>query len=207
MLIKFMNKVILIGGSPTAGKSYTTRKISESLKLPWISTDSIRGQMREIVRKQDYPKLFIFADATPKMAVEFLSKNSAKDVVRYQNLESEDVWKGVEAFIQTDHSWGSFIIEGVAILPRLVSELEMKNKKIKSVFLIDENVKRIRRIIFSRGLWDNAQKYSDKVKEREVEWVLEFNNYIVNEAKKYKLPVVSIGNRIDYIGKIKKIVR
>ena len=54
------NKIILIGGSPTAGKSYTARKISEELKLPRVSTDTIRGMMRGIVRKKDYPDLFFF---------------------------------------------------------------------------------------------------------------------------------------------------
>ena len=53
-----MNKIFLIGGSPTAGKSYYTRILAEELKLPWISTDTIREQMREIVNKKDYPNLY-----------------------------------------------------------------------------------------------------------------------------------------------------
>lgn len=68
-----MNKIILIGGSPTAGKTYAAKKLARTLKLPWISTDTIRSQMRKTDRRSDYPRLFEFADATPKMAVEYLS--------------------------------------------------------------------------------------------------------------------------------------
>ncbi len=199
-----MNKILLIGGSPTAGKSYTARKIAESLKLPWISTDTIREQMRKIVREKDFPNLFVLSEATPEMAVKFLSKNSAKEIVKHQNDESIDVWKGVKALIETDYVWGSFIVEGVSVLPNLAKELSVKNKKIKVVFLIDDNVERIRKTIFTRGLWDDAEKYPDSVKEKEVEWVIEFNNYIIRESKKYDFSVVKIGDRKQYINKIKK---
>src|SRR3989344_370096 len=117
-----MSKIILIGGSPTAGKSYTARKISDELKLPWISTDTIREQMREIVRKEDYPNLFLHGDDSSDRAVEFLTHNTADQIVEHHNKENEDVWKGVAGLIEGDYVWGSFIIEGVAILPRFVVE-------------------------------------------------------------------------------------
>ena len=202
-----MNKIILIGGSPTAGKSYTARKVAESLKLPWISTDTIREQMRKIVREKDFPNLFIHSEATPDMAVDFLSKKSAKEIVKHQNDESLDVWKGVSALIKTDYVWGNFIIEGVAVLPNLVKKLSVKNKEIKVVFLVDDDVERVRKIIFTRGLWDDAEKYTDSVKEKEVEWVIEFNNYIIKESKKYGFPVVKIGDRKNYIDKIKELIK
>lgn len=179
-----MNKIILIGGSPTAGKSYTARKLAEELKLPWISTDTIREQMRWIVRKEDYPDLFYHSDASPDKAVEFLTHNTAQEIVEHQNKESADVWKGVRGFIESDYSWGNFIVEGVAILPKFVASQEWKIKKeIKAFFLIDEDKNRVRNIISTRGLWDDADKYSDSVKEKEVEWIFDFNNYIKEEAK------------------------
>ena len=199
-----MSKIILIGGSPTAGKSYTARKISEALKLPWISTDAIREQMRKIVRKDDYPHLFHHSKPTANRAVEFLSHNTAKEIVKHQNDESKDVWKGVKALIQTDYVWGSFIIEGVAILPYLAAKL--KNKNLKVIFLIDQDVEKTRKTIYTRGLWGDANTYPDSVKEKEVEWVLEFNQYILKEAKKYNFPVISIGNRKDYLKEIKKMI-
>lgn len=203
-----MNKLILIGGSPTAGKSYTARRISEELKLPWISTDTIREQMREIVRKEDYPNLFLHGDDSSDRAVEFLTHNTADQIVEHHNKENEDVWKGVLGIIEGDYVWGDFIIEGVAILPKFIASQKWSDEKnIKALFLIDEDKERVRKTIFTRGLWNKAENYPDDVKEKEVEWVFAFNNYVKQEAKKYNLPVVNIGNREAYLEEIKRIIR
>jgi len=162
--------------------------------------------MREIVRKGDYPALFLHANATPEMGVQFLNKNSPKKIMEIVNKEGEDVWKGVRALMETDYNWDHYIIEGVAILPSLVSKFINKNKGIKVLFLVDENKERIKKTIFTRGLWDEAKKYPNDVKEKEVEWVIEFNNFIKKEAKKYNFPVVSIGDRKDYLKEIKKLI-
>jgi 2-phosphoglycerate kinase len=200
-----MDRVILIGGAPTVGKSYLARKIAEELDLPWISTDTVREQMRQVVRKEDYPHLFIHANATAETAVEFLTHNTAKEIVDHQNKESLEVWKGVEALINTDYVWGSFVVEGVAVLPSLISELKA-GKKIKSIFLVDEDIERIKETIYTRGLWDDANKYPDSVKEKEVEWVLEFNNYIKQECQRTNLPVVYIHDRVSYINEVKSLI-
>ncbi len=44
-------QIIFIGGAPTVGKSYLAKKLAEELKLPWISTDTVR----EILRSYGYP--------------------------------------------------------------------------------------------------------------------------------------------------------
>ena len=203
-----MNKVILIGGSPTAGKSYTARKPAEDLKLPWISTDTIREQMREIVRKEDYPNLFQHGNESSDRAVEFLTHNTAEQIVEHQNKESEDVWKGVFGIIEGDYVWAAFIIEGVAVLPKLIANQKWSDKKdIKAIFLIDEDKERVRNTIFTRGLWNKAENYPNSVKEKEVEWVFAFSEYIKKDAKKYNLPVVSIGNRDNYIEEVKLLIK
>ncbi len=178
-----MGKIILIGGSPTAGKSYTARKIAEKLKMPWISTDTIREQMREIVRKKDYPALFLHAEATPEMGVDFLNKNTCEEIVKIANEESTDVWKGVKEVLETDHVWDSYIIEGVAILPHLVFKFVKNKDNIKVLFLVDEDIERVGKNIFTKGLWDTASKYPDDVKEKEVEWVVSFNKYIKKRSR------------------------
>ncbi|MEK6839349.1 MAG: hypothetical protein AABX72_00235, partial [Nanoarchaeota archaeon] len=190
-----MNKVILIGGSPLAGKTTIAKKLSVQLKIPWISTDTVREQMRKIVRKKDYPFLFTFSNATPKMAISYLTKHTPKEIVKHQNEESINVWEGVKAFIETDEEWESLIIEGIAILPKEVSKLDQK--KVKAFFLIDENINNIRNKIYKRGLWDDAEKYSHQVKEKEIEWVWAVNKYINYEAIKYHLPLVNTNHK-DY---------
>lgn len=205
-----MKKLILIGGAPTAGKSHSTKLIANELSLPWISTDTIREQMREIVRKEDYPALFLHAESTSKMGVDFLTKNSVKEIVEVVNKENKDVWKGVKGLIDSDYSYDTLIIEGVAILPKFVYDLSKDKyapKNIKAIFLIDENIERIRNSIFTRGLWDSAKNYPDKVKEKEVKWVLEFNDYLKRECKKYNFDLVDIGDRKNYLRKIHNLIK
>lgn len=201
-----MNKVILIGGSPTAGKSYTARKLAEELKLPWISTDLIREQMRWIVKKEEYTELFHHSDDSPDRAVEFLTHNTAEQIVEHQNRESGDVWRGVVGIVEGDYVWGDFIVEGVAIIPELVASQKWKTRTdIKTLFLVDEDEDRVRNTIFTRGLWGEASKYPDSVKEKEIEWVFAFNKYIKEEAARYNFPVISV-DRQNYIEEVKKLL-
>lgn len=189
-----------------AGKSTLVRKLAEDLRLPWISTDTVREQMRKLVRKEDFPALFQHSEASPELAVEFLIHNSTEEIVEHQNRESEEVQKGVLAIIDTDYVWESFVVEGVAVLPKFAAEVMRKHKAVKAVFLVDEDIERVRSIILTRGLWDDAEKYPDSVKEKEVQWVLAFNRWLMAEAEKYGLPIVKIKNRTSYIDEVKVLI-
>ncbi len=91
-------KIYFIGGTPCSGKSYLADVLSRELKIPWISTDIIRGLMQKTVRKEDYPKLFLHSKTT---AQNYLSTHTPEEIVKNQNLESEDVWRGVLDFIES----------------------------------------------------------------------------------------------------------
>lgn len=199
-----MEKIILIGGAPTIGKSYTARKISEQLKFPWISTDTTREMMRGLVNRKDYSNLFLHS--TGITAQKYLTKYSAKEIVSNQNKESREVCKGVKALVETDYAWESFIIEGRAILPDMVKKIMKKDKRIKPVFLYNDSEEDIRKVIFSRGLWDEADKYPSSVKAKEVEWVVLFNGWVKKEAKKYNLPLVNIADKTKCVKKIKALI-
>ncbi len=198
------NKIILIGGAPVIGKSFIAEKLSKELGIPWISTDIIRELMRGIVGKKDYPVLSYFTKAK---AETYLKKHTPEQIVADQNKESLEVWKGIKVFIDSNYVWDSYIIEGVAILPRLVYKDFKNNKNIKPIFLLDENRKGIKKIIYTRGLWDDADKYSDSVKEKEIEWVIAFNKYLKKELGKYKFPYIEIKDRSNLIKEIKKLIK
>lgn len=189
-----MNKVILIGGAPTNGKSYIARKLASEFNLPWISTDTFRETMREIVRKEDYPHLFHFAGEVVT-AEEYLSSHTPQEIVDSQNSESTEVWKGVKGLIEHDYVWKTFIIEGVAILPSLVKELDLSKAEILPIFLIDEDRERVKNVVYTRGLWDDAKTYSDDVKGVEVEWAMLFGDYLYKEVTKFGYKPYLIGNR------------
>ncbi len=183
---------MLIGGAPGTGKSYLARRIGEEVKLPWISTDSVREMMRELVRKEDYPELFHFSNDVG--AEKYLSTHTPEQIVDSQNRESIGVWKGIEAIISTDYVWKDFIIEGIAVLPELVSSLSEEKVAAMTVFLVDDNKERIRNMVYKRGVWDDAGKYPDEVKEVEVEWVGLFNSWLRKEAEKYGFDIQEVDN-------------
>jgi len=201
-----VNKIILIGGAPLVGKSYVAEKLSKRFCLPWMSTDLMRDQMIKLVRKKDYPNLFFYVGANP---INYFKKYEAKEIVKHQNKESKDVWKVVKSLIEAnkeaDYIWDSFIIEGIAILPSLAYKFAKSNKNVKVIFLVDYDTKRIRGNVFSRGLWDYSKRYPDSVKEKEIEWVVEFNQYIEKEAKKYNFPIIHVKNPENLIEEIIKV--
>lgn len=182
-----MEKIILIGGAPVVGKTCLATKLSKETDLPWISTDAIRTLMQKVVRKEDYPALFY-----PPMseAENYLKNNTSQQIIDDQNKESVDVWHGVETILKNPYPWESFILEGVAILPKFISEAMDSFNNIYPVFLYEDREERIRKLIFERGLWDDAEKYSDRLKEKGVSWVVLFNKFIKEEAIKYHFPLV-----------------
>jgi len=201
-----MNKIILIGGAPTIGKSFIARKIAEELKLPWISTDGVREMMRKIVRKENFPKLFYFNDEEIT-AEKYLTTHTPQQIVEDQNRESIEVWKGVKAIIDTDYVWKDFIIEGVAIIPELVKKIDTAKHNIKPILLVDKNEERVREVVYKRGLWGRADTYSDDVKETEVRWVNLFNKYIESEAVKHNYKVYKIDERETFIKNLARELR
>lgn len=191
---------ILIGGSPVAGKSYIAQMLAERLHVPWISTDQIRSIMRAVLKRQDYPALFV-----PKGydAKKYLTEFSSSQIVDMHMSEGEIVWTGVEAFIRGNFTWrDGFIVEGINILPELVRKSFGDRNDIKTIFLIDEDANRVRKTIFERGLWGAPGSYADELKEREVAWVMEFNKTIEAEALKYDYPIYKVDKSSDDIDNI-----
>ena len=152
--------------------------------------------MRKLVDPKQFPNIFYFNKFTP---VQYLTKHTAWQVVTHENKESAEVWKGVTALLRADAAWESCIVEGVAILPHLVHRAYGKDKSVRPLLLTTEDPKRIRKIVFTRGLWDDAHTYPDSVKEKEVAWVLEFNCWLKKEARKYRYPTFDVSE-------VKKIV-
>ena len=195
---------ILIGGGPGIGKTSLAVKLSEEIKLPWISTDAIREIMRKTVKEEDYPNLFLFTKVT---AENYLKKNNPEQIVKDMNNESFDVWKGIEALIKGDYWWDDhgYIIEGIAILPILIyKNFPNIPKNINPIFLINNDRKKIKEVIYKRGLWADADKYPDELKDLEVEWVFTFNNWLEQEAKKYKYPTINLKGKNITTSEVKK---
>lgn len=175
--------------------------MAERLKLPWVSTDGIRGAMRKLVRKEDYPGLFDL-DEDSLSAEIYLANHNAQQIVEQQNEESRTVWKGVTAFLETDYTWKNYIVEGVAVLPELVAVTKVPNVDLYPIFLVEGQAERIKDIVYTRGVWDYAKNYPDEVKPKEVEWVQSFNDWLAEECKKYTFISYAVTDREIVFAKI-----
>lgn len=197
--------VILIGGAPATGKSTVAKNLSNRLRLPWISTDQIRGIVGDYAKREDYPNLPL--PEGYDTADKFLTHFSAEEIVDMEFAQGKDVWPGIKYLIEEEYAWKEgVIIEGVNITPELAHEYK-DTENVKVIFLVDEDADRLREVVYSRGLWDKADTYSDDLKPKEIEWAILFSKKLMDEAKKYGYSHLEIEKNSNDIDKIIKILK
>jgi 2-phosphoglycerate kinase len=189
MVIPEMRRLVLIGGAALTGKSTLASSLSKKLGIPWVSTDDIRKWMQALVRKEDYPDLFISVGIS---ASEFYATHTTPQAVLERSLaESAAVAKGVTALLDSFWWWPEVIIEGIAITPAYVREVQASHPAITvtPVFLVDRDQASIKQRLDKRGLWDKAGTYPAEVKPYELAFSLLNNEYYEREATNYGCPL------------------
>lgn len=188
-----MQKIIFVGGAPCTGKSHLATALAKHYESSWISTDTIREMMKTFTTREKDPDLFLSVGVS---AEEYLVGRSPKEIAKDEFRESFVVQKAVKAFIDANDHWDPIIIEGVAITPAFVQAIRGLNKyKVEAIFLVDHKESRIRESIYTRGLWDDADKYPDSVKPIEVEWVKACNAMFHEQADFFSENVLTIQER------------
>lgn len=186
--------VIIIGGMPTTGKTTVARELSMRLNLPWLSTDQTRLVLQGVVSMNTHPSLM---SGHGLSAEEFYQKYSAEEVAEREYQHGIEAWPGNKNLIENDFTWREgFIIEGVNILPSLLPTLKTRSD-VRPIFLTDTGDEALRRAIFGRGLYTDAERYSDVIKEREMVWARLFDRRIIKEAREFGYPVVRIEKDTD----------
>jgi len=177
------NEIILIGGVHCLGKSSVALELSKKLNTNQISTDTIRLLLRTISDEKKYHSLHFFVG---KKAVKYLPNTSIDQIIKDYIRESKSVWLGIKNIIKHNKYNKIGVIEGVAILPVLCKRSRLKN--VLPIFLYCSKPEIIRNNLFKRGLWGNSKK----LKEYELKYLIEFNNYIIKTARKYNYKVVDV---------------
>ena len=186
-----MKKVILIGGAPGTGKSTLAKNIAKHLDLPWISTDQIRGIIRDYASRERYPDLLLPEGFDT--AEKFLNNFSAQEIAEMEYRQSYDVWPAIKYLIEENSSWEKgVIIEGVNIIPELIAENTIEHSNVQAIFIIDEDYDRLRDVVYGRGIWDRADSYTDDLKPKEIEWVTLYTGLIKASAEKYGYPILKV---------------
>jgi 2-phosphoglycerate kinase len=190
----------LIGGAPTVGKSTVAAALAAHFNLPWISTDQIRDIMRTVADRQTYPKLF---NPEGYGAETLFDAFSAEQLVEIEVGQGEAAWTGIKALVERDYTWPQgFVVEGVNLLPHLIARDFSGAADVRSVFVTDNRPERMREVVFTRGIWDEAGRYPDSVKEREFAWVVAYDAWLKTQALAHGFPVVALEKDDKDLGRI-----
>ena len=119
--------IFLLGGPPRVGKSRISSEIRKKRAVSVVSTDTLGAVLENVLGPEAAPDLFVFSkfhEIPMAEQVKLMMKDPA-ELIDYVRKESHVVWKAVEAFIRNENDEGrDILIEGVAILPELMNQLE-----------------------------------------------------------------------------------
>jgi 2-phosphoglycerate kinase len=190
----------LIGGAPTVGKSTIAQALAAHLGLPWISTDQIRDIMRTVADRRTHPKLF---NPEGYDAESLFNAFSAEQLVEIEVGQGEAAWTGIRTLIEHDYTWPQgFVVEGVNLLPHLIRRDFGDSADIRAVFVTEAEPKRMREVIFTRGIWDDAGRYPDSVKEKELAWVIQYDAWLRDQARAHGFSAVALRKDARDLGRI-----
>ena len=191
--------IFLLGGPPRVGKSIISSEIRQKLAVSVVSTDTLGAVLENVLSPEAAPDLFIlgkFNEIAMVERVKLIRKDPA-ELIDYVRRESYVVWKAVEAYIRRENSEGrDVLIEGVAVLPELMSQLE--DIPYRVVFIGNQGVNHK----------ENIKKYAE---ENENDWmrgvsdpyigafalfVKQMSAYIEREAKKYGFEYIEMDKEL-----------
>jgi len=119
--------IFLLGGAPRVGKSIISSEIRKKHAVSVVSTDTLGAVLENVLSPEAAPDLFVFSrfNEMPVADRVKLMVNDPAELIDYVRRESRVVWKAVETFIRREEDEGrDALIEGVAVLPELVNQLE-----------------------------------------------------------------------------------
>ncbi len=147
--------------------------------------------MRSVANKEKHPKLFTWEDYD---GVQFLNKYTADEIADDQFASGEAIWLGIRKLIIEDDTWSDgFIVEGANILPHLVAQDFSTASNVKAIFIGDHDVERVRKVVYTRNdLLFNTPDYTDSLKEKDVEWALNFSQKLKSQALEHEMPWVEV---------------
>ncbi len=187
--------IFLVGGPPRIGKSIITREIQQKHAVSVVSTDTICAVLERVLSSETVPDLFVFETlyALPMTErVTFINKDPTA-LIAYVRKESAVVWNAVEAFVRREHEERrDVLIEGVAVLPELVSQLEHIPHRV--VFLGNQSEHHHKNITQSirEHPHDWMQNMSDEYIDAFALFVRRMSAYVEQEANTYGFTYIAM---------------
>jgi 2-phosphoglycerate kinase len=189
--------IFLLGGPPRVGKSIISSQIRQKYAVSVISTDTLGAVLQNILSQEAVPDLFVFDrfNQLPMSERVKLIMNDPVEFFDYVRKESHIVWRAVEAFIQRENDEGhDALIEGVAVLPELVSQLEGVPHRVVFIGHQGENHQENIKQSAEENQHDWMRNVSDEYISAFAVFVNRMSIYIEQEAKKYGFEYLEMGN-------------
>jgi 2-phosphoglycerate kinase len=180
--------IFLLGGAPRVGKSIISGQIRQKHAVSVVSTDTLGAVLENILSPETAPDLFVFSRFNEMSVADRVSLmvNDPAELVDFVRRESSVVWKAVEAFIRREEDEGrDVLIEGVAVLPELVNQLE--DIPYRAVFIGNQGNKHKENIkkYAEENEHDWMQGVSDQYVSAFALFVGRMSAFIEQETKKY----------------------
>jgi 2-phosphoglycerate kinase len=191
--------IFLLGGPSRVGKSIISGEIRQRHTVSVVSTDSLGAVLENVVSPETVPDLFLFDKFNKMPLVErmkLITKDSA-ELIDYVRKESHVVWKAVLAFARRENNEGrDALIEGVAVLPELISQLEDIPRRV--VFIGNQGENHKENII--KFAEENENDWMRDVDEQYISvfalFVKQMSAYIEQEARKYDFKYIEMDNKL-----------
>ena len=191
--------IFLLGGPPRVGKSIIANEIRQKYAVSVISTDSLGAVLENVLSPESAPDLFVF-DRFNKMPmaerVRLITEDPA-ELIEYVRKESHVVWKAIDPFIRRENDEGrDVLLEGVAILPELVSRLEDIPHRVVFIGNQGENHKEYIKKSAKENEHDWMREMSDQYISAYALFVRQMSFYIEQEAKKYGFEYIEMDQEL-----------
>ncbi len=191
--------IFLLGGPPRVGKSIIASEIRKKHAVSVVSTDTLGAVLENVLSPEAAPDLFVFGKFNEMPMAERV-KSMMKDpaeLIDYVRKESHVVWKAVETFIKRENDEGrDVLIEGVAILPELVSRLENIPHRVVFIGNQGENHKENIKKSAEENEHDWMRDVSDEYISAFAMFVKRMSTYVERETKKYGYEYIELDKEL-----------
>jgi 2-phosphoglycerate kinase len=190
--------IFLLGGPPRVGKSIISSEIRQRHVVSVVSTDTLGAVLENVLSPEAVPDLFVFGkfnEIPMAERVKLILKDPA-GLIDYARKESHVIWKAVEAFSRRETDEGrDVLIEGVAVLPELVSQLDDIPHRVVFIGNQGENHKENIKKSAEENERDWMREVGDQYIGAFAMFVKRMSAYIEQEAKKYGFEYIEMDKK------------
>jgi 2-phosphoglycerate kinase len=177
----------LIGGAPLTGKTFWAEAMVARHGAVRVCTDDVCAELKRATTREAHPELF-FADGRDVVSF-YATYDTPQRAVAAALLQAYALEAAIESELR-HRLWRPRlpILEGCAMTPGLMRRLQSAFRHhlaLQPLVFYDDDADRIRDRIRVRGLWRRAGEYDAGVMEQEVAYVVAYNDWFREEARKH----------------------